>query len=105
MFALDSASRPAVLNLTNLILGSGIVALPAALAHAGVVAGLCVLALQAWVTSYSLRLLLSSANKLHVLDYEDLLHACFGRKGWLLGLLSILLLDLGAMVMFLIIQA
>ena len=99
----DSSMQAGTFNLTNVILGSGIVALPAAIAQSGVVVGLFLILLQALVTNYSLRLLVRCALSLKVGDYEELLRACFGRRGWLTGLAAIFALDFGVMVAFLII--
>ena len=100
---LDPTLRPAIFNLCNMILGSGVVALPAAVASAGVIPGLTMLCVLAAVSAYSLRLLIASASALHVSDYDDLLRLTFGSRGRMVSLLSILALDLGAMVTFLII--
>lgn len=102
---MDPTLRPAIFNLCNMILGSGVVALPAAVASAGVMPGLAMLCVLAAVSAYSLRLLVASASALHVSDYDELLRLTFGARGRMLSLLSILALDLGAMVTFLIIIA
>ena len=100
---LDGSERAAAYNLCNFILGSGIIALPAAMGQAGLIVGICLLLLQSLTTNYSLRLLISCGLKLKVFDYEELLRTTFGKRGWYLGIASIFLLDFGVMVTFLII--
>lgn len=72
------------LNYINSILGSGIVGIPYALHKAGFGLGLFLLISLAFVTDYSLSLLVKSANLAGVTSYQDLVHVAFGRPGFYL---------------------
>lgn len=72
------------LNYINSILGSGIVGIPYALHKAGFGFGLFLLVSLAFVTDYSLSLLVKSANLAGVTSYQDLVHVAFGRPGFYL---------------------
>lgn len=72
------------LNYINSILGSGIVGIPYALHKAGFCLGLFLLFALAFVTDYSLSLLVKSANLAGVSSYQDLVHVAFGRPGYYL---------------------
>lgn len=72
------------LNYINSILGSGIVGIPYALHKAGFGFGLFLLISLAFVTDYSLSLLVKSANLAGVTSYQDLVHVAFGRPGFYL---------------------
>lgn len=72
------------LNYINSILGSGIVGIPYALHKAGFGFGLFLLVALAFVTDYSLSLLVKSANLAGVTSYQDLVHVAFGRPGFYL---------------------
>lgn len=72
------------LNYINSILGSGIVGIPYALHKAGFGFGLFLLLALAFITDYSLSLLVKSANLAGVTSYQDLVHVAFGRPGYYL---------------------
>lgn len=73
----------AAANLMNAIVGAGIVSIPYALKESGMVTGILLVALCAFLTWKSLRLLVETAKHTNVPSYETLAEACFGTAGFL----------------------
>lgn len=90
-------------NICNVIIGSGIIGLPYALRQAGAVVGLLMLLVIGLLSNYTLRLLISVGRSVSCYDYEELTKHCFGQRGFRACLLTILLLDYGAMVTYIIV--
>eukprot|EP00127_Corallochytrium_limacisporum_P007179 Clim_evm52s243 gene=Clim_evmTU52s243 len=100
-----SSIQGAVFNLTNVILGSGIIGFPHAYAEAGLLVGLGLHIFMAWLTSASLDMLIKAGLRSGKYDYEELALHCFGRTGYLLNLFFVFLLDFGSMVTYVLIIA
>jgi len=90
-------------NLTNVIIGAGLLGVPLAVYQAGFVTGCIMLVLIGVVEAYSLRLMVEAGRRVHKYDFEDLCEHCFGRYGYLLNLFTIFSLDYGSCVAYLII--
>ena len=69
-------------NYINAIIGSGIIGIPYAIREAGLVLGLVGLCLVAWMTDYSMILMLKGAAIADTNSYQDLMAAAFGRVGF-----------------------
>ena len=69
-------------NYINAIIGSGIIGTPFAIRETGIVLGLVGLCLVAWMTDYSLILMLKSGTMADTGSYQDLMAAAFGRVGF-----------------------
>ena len=69
-------------NYINAIIGSGIIGMPYAIREAGLVLGLGGLCLVAWMTDYSMILMLKGAAIADTSSYQDLMAAAFGRVGF-----------------------
>jgi len=90
-------------NFINSIIGAGIVGLPYTFKEGGVVLALVSITLAAWLSDYSLRLLVKTAKYAKVNTYEDLCEYCFGNKGFYFVSIAMFFFDFGAMLAFLII--
>ena len=90
-------------NLSNAILGSGLLALPYACAHAGVSLFVTLLAMCGLVAFVGLRLILVLCNMTGTTNYEDLGHRAFGPKGTVLISMTILLQNLSGVTSYLVI--
>lgn len=90
-------------NLCNITIGAGIVGLPYAIKEAGLLAGTIMIVVCAFLTDYSLRMVISIGKLANVNSYETLCEASFGRAGFLFVSLSMFFLSYGSMVAYLII--
>ncbi|KAA0153454.1 hypothetical protein FNF29_03271 [Cafeteria roenbergensis] len=90
-------------NLTNGIVGAGIMGLPFALKEAGFLPGLVLLVLVALLTDYSLRLLARLAKAHAAESYQDLVSRAFGTPGFVLVELAQFAFAYGALVAYLLI--
>ncbi|GAA5844051.1 hypothetical protein JCM9279_003715 [Rhodotorula babjevae] len=70
-----------VSNLSNSILGAGIIGLPYALREAGFFAGIVLLVIVGIVTDWTIRLIVLNAKMSGRRTYIDILDSCFGRAG------------------------
>jgi len=105
LFALEEGSSifSVFLNFVNSIVGAGIVGLPFTLKQGGLALTLGAMVVMAWLTDYSLRLIVRTAKYANVNTYEDLCEYCFGDIGFYLVSGSMFLFDFGAMLTYLII--
>mmetsp|Transcript_9911 Transcript_9911/g.14929 ORF Transcript_9911/g.14929 Transcript_9911/m.14929 type:complete len:546 (+) Transcript_9911:206-1843(+) len=96
-------------NLVNSIVGAGIIGIPYALRESGLIAGLFLLLLVAWLTDKSLKIIVGLASfhpKLKNRDvstFEDLASYPFGNFGSKFILLNMFVMAYGAMVAYLLI--
>lgn len=84
------------INMSNAIIGAGIVGIPSALAAAGLGFGLFLLFTMAAITSYSIGCLVSSGIYLRSRSYEETAHRAVGPWGERAVLLSQFFFDFGA---------
>ncbi|XP_078732433.1 putative sodium-coupled neutral amino acid transporter 11 [Lampetra fluviatilis] len=73
----------ASLNVLNSIIGAGIIGLPYALKQAGFPLGLLLLVVVAYVTDYSIILLIKSGSLSGTTTYQSLVHSTFGYFGYI----------------------
>ncbi|XP_012512987.1 PREDICTED: sodium-coupled neutral amino acid transporter 3 [Propithecus coquereli] len=90
-----------VFNLSNAIMGSGILGLAYAMANTGIILFLFLLTAVALVSSYSIHLLLKSSGIVGIRAYEQLGYRAFGTPGKLAAALAIMLQNIGAMSSYL----
>ncbi|KAM8758136.1 sodium-coupled neutral amino acid transporter 3 [Rhynchonycteris naso] len=90
-----------VFNLSNAIMGSGILGLAFAMAHTGIILFLFLLTAVALLSGYSIHLLLKSSGIVGIRAYEQLGYHAFGTPGKLAAALAITLQNIGAMSSYL----
>ncbi|XP_074659138.1 putative sodium-coupled neutral amino acid transporter 11 [Tubulanus polymorphus] len=79
----DTSSMPmASFNFINSIIGSGIIGAPYALKQAGFGLGLILIVLVAFLTDYSISLLIYGGSLSNTNSYQDMMRAAFGRPGF-----------------------
>jgi sodium-coupled neutral amino acid transporter 10 len=100
--AMEGVFRP-TLNLGNSVIGVGILAMPYCIQKCGLVLGLCLLAVSATFTVWSLKMLVRSAQLTHKSSYEQLAYHTFGRHGKRVIELSIIGLTMGCLISFFIV--
>jgi len=92
-----------VFNLSNAIMGSGILGLSYAMSNTGIVLFLVLLTCIACLSCYSVHLLLRSAGVVGIRAYEQLGLRAFGHPGKILAAVIITLHNIGAMSSYLFI--
>ncbi|XP_049467482.1 probable sodium-coupled neutral amino acid transporter 6 isoform X3 [Panthera uncia] len=92
-----------VFNLTNAIMGSGILGLAYVMAHTGILGFSFLLLIVAFLASYSVHLLLSMCIQTAVTSYEDLGLFAFGLPGKMVVAGTIIIQNIGAMSSYLVI--
>ncbi|KAG9328682.1 hypothetical protein JZ751_019952 [Albula glossodonta] len=92
-----------VFNLSNAIMGSGILGLAYAMSNTGIILFLILLTFIAILSAYSIHLLLKSAGVVGIRAYEQLGNRAFGRPGKVLAAVIITLHNIGAMSSYLFI--
>uniref|UniRef100_G3X2G3 Solute carrier family 38 member 3 n=1 Tax=Sarcophilus harrisii TaxID=9305 RepID=G3X2G3_SARHA len=90
-----------VFNLSNAIMGSGILGLAYAMANTGILLFLFLLTCVALLSSYSIHLLLKSSGIVGIRAYEQLGFRAFGTPGKLMAAIAITLQNIGAMSSYL----
>ncbi|GAA5821852.1 hypothetical protein JCM10212_007043 [Sporobolomyces blumeae] len=70
-----------IANMSNSILGAGIIGLPYALREAGFLSGIILLLILGVVTDWTIRLIVLNAKMSGRRTYIDIMDSCFGRKG------------------------
>lgn len=98
-----STVEEASLNLTNSIVGAGIVAIPYAIMQCGMVLGLLLLVALAYVISRVLIMLMECSMKTGKFNLEDLCGHLFGSAGYDLAALLMLLYAYGSMIACLVV--
>ncbi|XP_050975165.1 putative sodium-coupled neutral amino acid transporter 11 isoform X2 [Labeo rohita] len=79
-----SSVSSASFNFINSIIGSGIIGLPYSLSQAGLPMGLLLLILVAFITDYSIILLIRGGNLSGTHSYQSLVQSTFGQIGYLI---------------------
>ncbi|XP_078390991.1 sodium-coupled neutral amino acid transporter 5b isoform X1 [Cetorhinus maximus] len=90
-----------VFNLSNAIMGSGILGLAYAMSNTGIVVFVILLVCIAMLSAYSIHLLLRSAGFVGIRAYEQLGHKAFGQPGKIVAAVIISLHNIGAMSSYL----
>ncbi|KAJ1900156.1 hypothetical protein LPJ66_001649 [Kickxella alabastrina] len=70
-------------NLTNAIVGAGVIGLPYAMQQTGLLLGVVMILVLAWLVDWTLRILALNAKMSGRQSYQDLVDYCFGRWGLL----------------------
>ncbi|MBN3306647.1 S38A3 protein, partial [Amia calva] len=92
-----------VFNLSNAIMGSGILGLAYAMSNTGIIMFLILLTFIAILSAYSIHLLLKSAGVVGIRAYEQLGKRAFGKPGKVLAAAIICMHNIGAMSSYLFI--
>uniref|UniRef100_A0A8B9LGZ3 Solute carrier family 38 member 3 n=1 Tax=Astyanax mexicanus TaxID=7994 RepID=A0A8B9LGZ3_ASTMX len=90
-----------IFNLSNAIMGSGILGLAYAMSNTGIVLFLFLLTFIAVLSAYSIHLLLKSAGVVGIRAYEQLGYRAFGQPGKVVAGLIITIHNIGAMSSYL----
>ncbi|XP_022043161.1 sodium-coupled neutral amino acid transporter 3-like [Acanthochromis polyacanthus] len=92
-----------IFNLSNAIMGSGILGLAYAMSNTGIILFLILLVFIAILSAYSIHLLLRSAGVVGIRAYEQLGNRAFGHPGKMLAACIITVHNIGAMSSYLFI--
>ncbi|XP_015196222.1 sodium-coupled neutral amino acid transporter 5b [Lepisosteus oculatus] len=92
-----------VFNLSNAIMGSGILGLAYAMSNTGIILFLILLTFIAILSAYSIHLLLKSAGVVGIRAYEQLGNRAFGPPGKILAAIVVSIHNIGAMSSYLFI--
>eukprot|EP00126_Sphaerothecum_destruens_P009342 Sdes_comp20487_c0_seq2m14877 len=90
-------------NLTNMILGSGIIGIPFAFRLTGVFEGLLLLSLMTYISDWTLRVFVKKGVTKNHFSYMSYVRDCFGVPGYILTVMIIFLLDFGSMISYLVV--
>ncbi|XP_018429565.1 PREDICTED: sodium-coupled neutral amino acid transporter 3-like, partial [Nanorana parkeri] len=101
MFEGKSSFKMSVFNLSNAIMGSGILGLAYAMANTGILLFLFLLTAVALLSTYSIHLLLKSSGIVGIRAYEQLGMKAFGTPGKMAAAIAITLQNIGAMSSYL----
>lgn len=100
----DGASfSGAVFNLSTTIIGAGIMALPATFRELGMVTGIAVVIFMAFLTEKSIEFLIRFTRAGKVASYGGLMGDAFGKYGKVLVQLSIVVNNIGMLIVYMII--
>jgi sodium-coupled neutral amino acid transporter 11 len=87
-------------NFINSIIGSGVIGIPYAFHEAGFFFGVFLLVFVAYITDYSLILMVKSGHISGKFSYQGIMEAAFGRPGYiLLGVLQFFYPFIGELVL------
>ncbi|MCI4380810.1 hypothetical protein PGIGA_G00244260 [Pangasianodon gigas] len=92
-----------IFNLSNAIMGSGILGLAYAMSNTGIILFLVLITLIAILSAYSIHLLLKSAGVVGIRAYEQLGNRAFGTPGKIIAACVITIHNIGAMSSYLFI--
>ena len=92
-----SSQKGATINLINCAIGAGIVGLPHALSHSGVIIGVPLLALVCYLTHYAIMLIIKMAHANKVMRFQDLVERLLGRSGFVIFSLAQFILPFGTL--------
>ncbi|XP_047336486.1 amino acid transporter AVT6B-like [Impatiens glandulifera] len=93
----------AVFNLSTTIVGAGIMSLPAALKALGVIPGMAIIIIMAFLTEASIELLLRFSKAGRAASYGSLMGAAFGKYGKILLQVCVLVNNIGVLIVYMII--
>ncbi|KAE8659350.1 Transmembrane amino acid transporter family protein isoform 3 [Hibiscus syriacus] len=100
----NGASLPgAVFNLSTTIVGAGIMALPAMMKVLGLILGVTLIVFMAFLTDASIELLLRFSKAAKTSSYGGLMGDAFGKYGKILLQVSVLVNNIGVLIVFMII--
>ncbi len=87
-------------NMTNAVLGISVLTMPFCFSQCGIVLGLAALAVSAFMTSYSCKLLMKTSQLNKTSNLEFLAFRAYGPVGKVLLELSVILLLFGSLVTY-----
>eukprot|EP01135_Chromosphaera_perkinsii_P008602 Nk52_evm44s1401 gene=Nk52_evmTU44s1401 len=93
----------AIFNLSNMVLGSGIMAIPYALKLAGLWQGIVILCLVGYITNWTLRHFVLKGVSQRQNTYMGFVRHCFGVPGYVIALIMVFFLDFGSMISYLVV--
>lgn len=93
----------AVFNLSTTIVGAGIMALPATMKVLGLVLGISMIIFMAFLTEASIELILRFSRAGKSASYGGLMGEAFGKYGKVLLQISVLVNNLGVLIVYMII--
>lgn len=93
----------AVFNLSTTIVGAGIMALPATMKVLGLIPGIIMIILMAFLTEASIELLIRFSRTSKSVSYGGLMGDAFGKYGKMLLQICILINNIGVLVVYMII--
>ncbi|CAL9224318.1 unnamed protein product [Arabidopsis halleri] len=93
----------AVFNLATTIIGAGIMALPATMKILGLIPGIAIIVLMAFLTDASIEFLLRFSNIGNQRSYGGVMDDSFGKCGRILLQVSILVSNIGVLIVYMII--
>eukprot|EP00804_Cyclotella_cryptica_P024898 CCRYP_011805-RA/>CCRYP_011805-RA protein AED:0.38 eAED:0.38 QI:280/1/1/1/1/1/3/367/619 len=96
-----SSVAGATSNLVNAIIGAGIVGIPFAIKETGLLAGIVLVVLCAFLTDKSLRLLVGTAKHVDVPSYETLFESTYGTFGFYFISVNMLIMAYGGCLSYL----
>ncbi|CAN6702306.1 unnamed protein product [Malus baccata var. baccata] len=92
-----------VFNLSCTVIGSGIMSLPATLAILGLIPGVALIVVAAFLTEASIEMLLRFSKPGSVFSYGDLMGEAFGKVGKVLVQICVIVNNIGALTVYMII--
>ena len=93
----------AVLNLATTIIGAGIMALPATMKILGLVPGIVMIVLMAFLTDKTIEILLRFSGIGNARSYGALMQDSFGRPGRIVLQVAVLVSNIGVLIVYMII--
>lgn len=92
-----------VFNLSCSVIGSGIMSLPATLKVLGLLPGVALIIIAAFLTDTSIEMLLRFSKPGSAFSYSDLMDDAFGRIGKVLLQISVVINNIGCLIVYMII--
>lgn len=92
-----------VFNLSCTVIGSGIMSLPATLTILGLIPGVALIVVAAFLTEASIEMLLRFSEPGSVFSYGDLMGEAFGKVGKVLVQICVIVNNIGALTVYMII--
>jgi len=92
-----------VSNFLNSIVGAGIIGIPFAFRHTGLLAGIALLIIVGYLTNVSVKMIIQMGNDMNCNDYEALALKIFGSKGYKSVCIFMFLLGYGAMIAYMVV--
>lgn len=93
----------AVLNLATAIIGAGIMALPATMKILGLVPGIAMIVLMAFLTDKTIEFLIRFSGGIARRSYGGLMEDSFGKPGRIVLQVSVLVSNIGVLIVYMII--
>jgi len=90
-------------NFLNALVGAGILGIPFVYAQCGIIGGIGLMVIFALLSTYTMNLLIQTAQKYRVTEYEELGRVTFGSVGYIASASALFLLDFGSCLTYLII--